>query len=292
MDEEIETMMDEDQGCHLSRFSSCLLSLPSEVLVTILSYLCIDDVELSVKVTCKSLYSLSNTQHLWREFCKQTGKLEESGSIKGSYIHQRNTNIDYKQLYICTPCVPLDYPSIKQAINFYHSVKDRLLGSPFTITLMPGVYNEQIQLDAEDYETLSSVGGNNSVRRRGINIRAAFHEKGAAIVHHNQNDLNQPCVSISNRNDYSALENDVDSSVEQSTFIFTLKDIQFLHYTKGNDIWNGNCALQVDGQNLHVNIISCSFQSDSGRGIGKIQSLYIDRMERRAGPHRSNPHFT
>lgn len=243
--------------------SPCLFSLPSEVLVSQLSYLSIQDIETSVQYTCKVFNRLCNTQHLWREFCQQTGKLNENDSPDSiSNISHNNDQIDYRQLYMSTPCVPIDFPNIMAALDYYPIVREKLPSSTFTVTLMPGVYHEQIQLDAKYYEILSNKGHSGLLH---FNIRAAFHDKGAAIIHYDQNDTNQPCVSIINQSD--TLSGNGESSDERSMFSVTIQDIQCLHYTIGNDIWNGNCALQVDGCNLNVNISSCSFQSDSGRGI-------------------------
>lgn len=248
--EDIDSMMEEDHCCH-QHSCATLLSLPSEVLISQLTYLSIQDVEQSVKFTCKMLFKLCSAQHLWQDYCQQTGKLEPP--TIGN--HDMVDSIDYKELYMSNPCVPIDFPTIKAALGCYPKVKNIVRSSKFTVTLMPGVYHEQILLD---YSDPLFADNHDSVLE--IYIRAAFHDKGAAIVHHNQNHTNEPCVSIRNQSD------DDGNSVKGSV---SLKNIQFLHFTRGNDIWNGNCALQVDGQNVKVNVLSCSFQSDSGRGVGK-----------------------
>jgi hypothetical protein len=253
--EDIDSIMEEEHCCHENSCTT-LLSLPSEVLISQLTYLSIQDVEQSVKFTCKLIFKLCNTQHLWQEYCQQTGKLETpNSSLITNSNDDMTDSINYKELYMSTPCVPIDFSTIKKALQSYPSMKKELQLSKFTITLMPGVYYEQILLDYSDPLFSDSNGSLHE-----IHIRAAFHDKGAAIVHHNLSDINEPCVSITNRN------GDNSNSVEGSV---ALQNIQFLHFTRGNDIWNGNCALQVDGSNVKVNVLSCSFQSDSGRGVGK-----------------------
>jgi hypothetical protein len=268
-DANAEQIIQEEHDCDRNR-SSSFLSLPSEVLILQLSFLGIREVEKSIKLTCKALFTLCNSQPLWREYCLQTGKIDTSSGSRNSernngWCHSDQDQFDYKELYISTPCVPVDFRNITTALNHYPIVKDRLLNSSFTITLMPGVYNEQIEIVANKFLPVVS---DSKKEKHSIQIRAAFPDKGAAIVHYNQDKMNQPCVSIINQNDNdNHIESDENSPVK-SMLSVTLQHIQFLHFTKGSDIWNGNCALQADGRNLIVNIFSCSFQSDSGRGIG------------------------
>ena len=156
----------------------------------------IQDVEQSVKFTCKGVLKLCNAQHLWQEYCQQTGKLDANTSFIASdnedtdCPHRAYDGIDFKQLYYCTPCVPNDCATVISALLRYPKVKHKLR-SKFTITLMPGVYHEQIRLD-HLYPSFDNRQG----WLHEIHIRAAFHEKGAAIVHYDEHDMNQPCVSI------------------------------------------------------------------------------------------------
>ncbi len=238
--------------------SSCLLSLPTEVLITQLSYVGVNEVKHSVKCVCKSLYSICHLQPLWKEFCKQTGKLN------GEDDHQSNGfGFNYKQLYECIPCVPIDYPNIMTALAKHRTINNRWSQSdPYTITLMPGLYHDQIHIDASAMEYDDLCGS-----KRYIHIRAAFPSKGAAIVYYDRGQIDQPIVSIRNK----SFEEITDEHDHEGLMIgLSLSHIQFLHYTRGSDIWNGNCAIQVDGLNLSVDIVSCSIQSDSGRGLGMI----------------------
>eukprot|EP00804_Cyclotella_cryptica_P021251 CCRYP_001531-RA/>CCRYP_001531-RA protein AED:0.37 eAED:-0.77 QI:0/0/0/0.5/1/1/2/0/698 len=73
----------------------------------------------------------------------------------------------------------------------------------------------------------------------------------------------------------------------------TLRGLKFLHYAEGNDIWNGNAAIQVqapvdgNGRPLRivppsivptVNVIDCDITSMSGRGVVSIDGG-ISRVE-------------
>ncbi len=275
-------VVEEEENCQRGN-SFNLLSLPSDILISQLSYLGIKEVEQSVKFTCKAFYALCHAQPLWREFCLQTGKLNmdyDPSNSSYSYSKGDHNKLNYKDLYESTPCVPVDFPTITGALQYYLTAKDRLsksLSPTFTITLMPAVYHERIEIVANN---LTSTASSTSEQRSGrlqlrqqqpehdICIRAAFHDKGAAIVHYSQNKMNQPCVSIVNEHNREN-SNGMDEHNQKRTLLnVTLQNLQFLHFTKGSDIWNGNCALQVDGHNLNVNILSCSFQSDSGRGLG------------------------
>mmetsp|Transcript_11881 Transcript_11881/g.14748 ORF Transcript_11881/g.14748 Transcript_11881/m.14748 type:complete len:256 (-) Transcript_11881:415-1182(-) len=220
-----------------------LIYLPSEVLILMLSCLGIQECESSVKLVSKAFRALCDSQSLWREHCQQTGKLNSQQFI----CH----NFDYKRLYYTTPCVPIDFTSIDEALKQYPNVCHKSTNSSFTITLMPGVYQERIQIKHTEMRKRGQMDHYN------IQICAAFPEIGAAIIHYNEENMNLPCISLQ-------------QSRSGERVSLTLKHLHVLHFTKGNDIWSGNCALQVDGVNMTAIMTACSFQSDSGRGVGKF----------------------
>mmetsp|Transcript_32880 Transcript_32880/g.75665 ORF Transcript_32880/g.75665 Transcript_32880/m.75665 type:complete len:251 (-) Transcript_32880:336-1088(-) len=66
-------------------------------------------------------------------------------------------------------------------------------------------------------------------------------------------------------------------SVDDPDVTVRLRDIRVLHYSLGEDLWNGNCGLFVS-QGC-ADILRCSFQSNSGRGlvISNGGSLFMSR---------------
>ena len=251
-----------------SYMTTTFLSLPTEVLVSLFTYLSAKELTRSVRFTCKMLLESCDSQPLWREFCELTGKVEsksdENEVARNNHIKKSQ---DYKHIYFCSPCVPTDFPTIVSALHYYSHVKHRLKSaSVFTVTVMPGVYHEQITMmecDQESSQTNERAGNiiPTGSQEHNIVIRAAFGDKGAAIVHYNPNNANQPCVKIVHRNEQER------ELSQRSIIHITLQNLQFLHFSQGNNIWDGNCCLQLEGHGLHVDVSSCSFQSDSGRGI-------------------------
>jgi hypothetical protein len=53
----------------------------------------------------------------------------------------------------------------------------------------------------------------------------------------------------------------------------TVSNVSFMHFSQGEDIWNGNCGVFVTNGNLFLN--SCSVQSSTGRGIVSVKGGVI-----------------
>jgi hypothetical protein len=103
-----------------------------------------------------------------------------------------------------------------------------------TICLLPGVYKERISIS------------------KSVRICAADPIRGAAIVwHNNDNKTNNQCAI----------------DIEDSCTYVSLRNLTILHFSRGSDIWNGNCAVRCHGNLTHSVLDGCSIQSDSGRGI-------------------------
>ena len=136
----------------------------------------------------------------------------------------------YRKHYFKNPCVPVDMPTIQDAID--HCPRGG------TITILPGAYFENIHCINKDH----------------ITIRAAFPHIGAALIHHEKSSkssaaLNNPAILVSGAS----------SNV-------TISHLQALHSSPGIDIWSGNCVVHCDDSAcLHLH--HSSLQSDSGRGV-------------------------
>ena len=131
-----------------------------------------------------------------------TGKINKIDNIP-------TTQIGYKNYYYSNPCVPIDFLSITEAIKYCSTSEHSF------ITLFPGIYYEQINIE-----------------RKNITIKASNSEKGARIAYHDDVFLsapnsvntirNQPCIKVSGENTK-----------------LKLIDIQVLHSSLGADIWGG-----------------------------------------------------
>ena len=141
----------------------------------------------------------------------------------------------FRDLYYQIPCVPEDFSSIGAALNH----------CPWrgTITLLPGVYEERLDL------------------RKAIHIRAAFPDTGAAIAWYQ--GINEPCVAVTG-NDF-----------DDRKLHVMISNVQLFHSTAGADIWGGNCAVMVEGEETCLALTSCSLQSDSGRGIVAVDGATL-----------------
>lgn len=142
----------------------------------------------------------------------------------------------YRSHYYKIPCVPTDFATITSAMS----------RCPYggTITLLPGVYEERLDI------------------RRSAHIRAAFPEKGAAVVWYK--GVNEPCVAV------------MEDDIRNETVLAQISNVQLLHSTEGADIWGGNCAVMVEGKKSRLNLTSCCIQSESGRGVVAVNGSFLE----------------
>lgn len=172
---------------------------------------------------------------LWRSFCLRTGKVDESEIDAVNSSNDSTTVNTFRDRYYKTPCVPVDFASITSALSH----------CPWqgTITLLPGVYEERLSI------------------RKAVHIRAAYPAIGAAIVWYR--GIDEPCIAVTgdllgNRNVHVMLSH-----------------LQLFHSTDGVDIWGGNCAVLVEGNDNRLDLTSCSLQSDSGRGVVAVEGAIL-----------------
>ena len=183
-----------------------------------------------------------NSKALWRFFCGQTGKLNVpvSDSIEcTAKDSQASIRHPFRGHYYKIPCVPTDFATITAALS--------ACPTGGTITLLPGVYEERINI------------------RKSVHIRAASPERGAAIVWYK--GLNDPCVAVG---DFVRDDEPIEAQ---------LSNVQLLHSTMGSDIWGGNCAVLVEGRKSRLRLTSCCIQSESGRGVVATNGSYLEMKE-------------
>jgi len=228
-----------------------MMLLPFDVLILVLTYLKPQEVEGSIVESCKFLRDACRSERLWHSFCLRTGKILAGDKLPTTLGRDGQTPLrSFRELYYCIPCVPTDFPTVGSALKRCPCQMSQNL-----ITLMPGTYSQRFDLDTNNFR-------NNQVGAKTVVIRAAFPHLGAGLIHCD-NYQNQSCVNI-----YTSHESGSEISVDPLTqMTICLVNLQILHSTSGVDIWGGNCALRVDGQNTTLSLDRCTLQSDSGRGI-------------------------
>lgn len=135
---------------------------------------------------------------------------------------------NFRELYYRRPCVPVDFPTLADALS--HVTHGE------TIVLMP-----QLHFVTEPLVLFQSV-----------TIRASFGSACLAAVDLDQE--NQPCLRVHHVEGHGKVH-------------VCLQDISILHATKGNNIWQGNCAIHVQSPHVSFALQDCSIQSDTGRGM-------------------------
>ena len=111
------------------------------------------------------------------------------------------------------------------------------------INLQPGVYKERLVLE-------------HSVR-----IRAVDPVQGATLVGY-------PPPRFCHSDDLLDVpQNESLVEIKESGTSVSLHNLTLLHYSKGTDVWNGNCAVYCHGPLSQICLYECSLQSDSGRGL-------------------------
>lgn len=168
-----------------------------------------------------------------------------------------NSGGDYRKLYYKTICVPIDSPTIKHALETFHRSP-----SCSTITLMPGIYYERIELNLPSSKLPLLRENRGGGQQASLCIRAASPEKGATLMHCSETPFfgEEACVHL-------ASDCEESESTNRGSFHLEIQYLNVLHYTKGNNIWEGNTCVRVNGKNTLLSMENCTLQSDSGRGI-------------------------
>ena len=164
----------------------------------------------------------------------------DSSSLQSSSSAALAADNLYRLFYFHNPCVPLDFDTINEALKHCPRTKlstkattlqssstthDSIIFSETgTVVLMPGVYDERVDISGE----LWSVG--QATFDKSIAIRASFPLIGATIrsptLPVDDDTLDQPCISISTRDD--------DETVGvQKGISARLSHLRILHSTPG-----------------------------------------------------------
>lgn len=262
--------------------------------------------EILTAVTFSSSRATSLSGPLWKEFCVLTGKtldsqfadkrtaaaangfeslsprvtVDEEGAAHASDGNNAEANM-YRTYYFRNPCVPVDFPSINEALGHCPRAKlasMRSLGDEATsysdtgtVVLLPGEYEERIVVSGRPWTVGQSAFGE-------LSIRAAFPSIGATIRSPRSVELasdgsvlkDMPCISI------STCDEDTLDGAAQKCILVRLSHLRILHSTRGADIWNGNTAVIVEGPRAQVIIDSCIMQSSTGRGVVVTQQAVCE----------------
>ena len=134
--------------------------------------------------------------------------------------------MSFQELYYCTPCVPVDFPTIEIVLR--HCRSGRLKVS---ITQMPGLYNQRFDVNTSNFQS-------NSGESKTVVIRAAFPHLGAGLVYYEpRRDGASAC------RDHSCI--DIHTSINSSSSNYRgshghtticMSHLQLLHCSPGSDI--------------------------------------------------------
>jgi parallel beta-helix repeat protein len=238
--------------------------MPDDILFEILVNLSAHEIENVISFVNVSLRDkVRNSNELWKRLCEVTGKLNLEIENK----------CRYRDHYRSMPCVPVDYPTIAEALAGFSNIS-----KPFTITILPGVHrHDTIDLcisssklpfisEHERYYESDIFGGQIYLNSQIVHvcIQAAFPDKLTALVSFTEDTMGKPLPETPCINLYT-MEND-EGLRNRGLFHLEVKHISLFHYARGNNIWVGNTVARVDGSNTLLTLNSCSLQSDSGRG--------------------------
>jgi len=218
-----------------------LQCIPHDVLLTMLSYLTVEEVERKVMVLSWALYNLvwHYASMLWKEFCERTGKLEclkEPSvhvlfSTKGASIEK----IDYRSLYYRIPCLPVDVNNFQEAIDLLRDRENQLKtveGSEYNlgkvqniqhvVSVLPGLYSEQVKVEGV------------KIIFKAIKSSQSADKLPRSVIKGKLNSENEPSIQAYAQGD---------GAEALAHFI----GFEVLHKAAGTNIWEGNCAAYCEG---------------------------------------------
>ena len=173
---------------------------------------------------------------------KDDDSVDNDSSLHSSSTTTADENL-YRLFYFRNPCVPLDFDNISEALKHCPRTKltpkattlqssiahdSIILPETGTIVLMPGVYDERVDISGEPWSVEQATFD------KSIAIRPSFPLIGATIcspttLHSDADDddaLDQPCISIST-SDEETIEG------VQKGISVRLSHLRILHSTPG-----------------------------------------------------------
>lgn len=253
---------DQDCDTHMNSADTTMSSVPVPVLLNVSPIVSTHSLSSSTDAAINEASSTATATAAMRD---------SSDKDKNKKTNPSSLSLDqyYKKLYFSNPCVPVDFPTIQQALDYCPPGK--------TVTLLPGIYHEKVQL----------------VNTENVTLRAAFPDIGASLVYgnvygkpssatntHGADQRSSSSSSFRTPRSSSGMSHQIMKDTPTIHLSgphtkLTLTHLQILHYTLGNDIWSGNCAVFVDYYSS-LSMHNCDVQSDSGRGVvatkgGKVE---------------------
>ena len=222
-------------------YKANLQSMPHDVLLTMLSYLTVEEVERKVMVLSWALYNLvcHYALMLWKEFCERTGKLEclKEPSIRDSILTRGGSieKINYRSLYYRIPCIPVDANNFQQAIDLLRDRENQLktvkkseykLGKvkniQHIVSVLPGLYSEQVNVEGI------------KIIFKAIKSSQSAGKLSRSVIKGKLNSENEPSIQAYAQSD---------GAEALAHFI----GFEVLHKADGTNIWEGNCAAYCEG---------------------------------------------
>ena len=257
-------------------------ALPGDAVTVILSMLCAGNID-TLGIVSKALTHLCAISPAWKNLCLRTGKSLPSEDVPSpTDAEQSSLPTVSSSLYRSAICVPVDVPTITMAVRI------AILKGIKVVTLMPGVYQERIEIGSDLIDdvtaTLLADDGHDNDRlieicSNGIEleIRAANPTMLTTVIHvcgtEDTGNVNQICPTI-------AVFTDDDGSPELggAGIGLTLTNLSIVHSVPGIDIWNSNTAIKATG-NVGLCVRNCFVTSRSGRGIVVSGQAAADLVE-------------
>lgn len=194
----------------------------------------------SFQRTCKAMRRIGGMEKVWKFMCEEGGKLDKQATecLSLSLRGGADGYLTYKEHYLNSPCVPLDFCSIGEAV--------RVCPDGGVVTVLPGVIREG--------ETGVVIG------RKRVGICGIVGKDG------------EECIVImdSGKEDVPLFK--VYSGGRGGRVV--ISSITMEHKTSGSDIWKGNAAVQIDQNDTEKN--GCNKRSmemdDGEEEEGSIQT--------------------
>jgi len=141
---------------------------PEALAVLILSFLKAREICLAITLVDMSWWRLAHSPGLWKQLCVNAGK---GGIASTTTLTQQN--MTWEDLYKKNPHVPLDFPSIEEAVQ--------AAGSGSCVLIADGEYKEHLRL------------------KKDITLMAVPSEKDKVVIKFETRSENVPCMFIQTR---------------------------------------------------------------------------------------------
>ena len=175
---------------------------------------------------------------------------------------------DWKIYYRQNPIVPIDYPSLQQALSAADT-RRVLVQTGTHIVHQPIVCDRNVTLVAMQPNQFTKVSHRPSLLNRQNScpdlmlVDDASWSDDSFVTEASVTEPSDPSVATLVTSDSFPSDQPL-MHIRSSSCV--LQNVHVQHSTQGMDIWNGNCAVHIS-QESKVEFNGCSITSSSGRGL-------------------------